>query len=128
LAREALCQQGTLIVMVPNAIPLFVRTGIMLGKTLRWLHYPSEDTERTGHIRFYTIESMTRLLSEEGFDIHEVRGVSFRMNGHFWARVCFWTAKLFMKGKAGVPARIDAWLGKKMPSLSPGLLFVCHTR
>ncbi len=126
LARNALAPGGTLIVTVPNAVPLFVRMAVPFGRTLEWLHYPSPDTELTGHVRFYTIRSMSRLLNEEGLSVTDVRGVSFRMNGYFWERVCFWVAKFFMKKMKTAPARVDAWLGRKMPGLSPGLLFVAR--
>lgn len=124
LAKKALVPGGTLVVTVPNAVPLFLRLPILFGRTVDWLHYPSNDTAITGHIRFYTIESMSRLLRDAGFQVMDVRGVSFRMNGYFWARVCFWVARFFMKGRKAAPAQIDAWLGRKMPGLSPGLLFV----
>ncbi|MEP7015972.1 MAG: class I SAM-dependent methyltransferase [Verrucomicrobiota bacterium] len=126
VAQKALIPGGILIVTVPNAVPLFVRCAIPFGKTVRWLHYPSPDTVETGHIRFYTIKSMSVLLEEEGFKVCDVRGVSFRMNGYFWARVCFWTARLFRMNRKSAPARIDAWFGRCLPGLSPGLLFLCE--
>jgi methionine biosynthesis protein MetW len=123
--KNALLPGGTLIVTVPNAVPLFARVAIPLGRTVDWLHYPSPDTVQTGHIRFYTINSMSNLLANEGFQVAEVRGVSFRMNGIFWARLCFWIAKVLMRGDKNSAACIDAWLGRRMPGMSPGLLFVC---
>jgi 2-polyprenyl-3-methyl-5-hydroxy-6-metoxy-1,4-benzoquinol methylase len=124
VARRALLPQGILIVTVPNAVPLFARIAIPLGRTVGWLHYPSQDTADTGHIRFYTIGSMSHLLREEGFRVNEVRGVSFRMNGRFWARFCFWIARFFMTKGKSASTELDAWLGKKMPGISPGLLFI----
>jgi 2-polyprenyl-3-methyl-5-hydroxy-6-metoxy-1,4-benzoquinol methylase len=126
LAKSALKKGGTFLVTVPNALPLFVRLPAIFGQSMDWLHFPSSDTEKTGHIRFYTIESMARLLSEEGFRVEQVRGISFRMNGHFWAQLCYWVAKLLMYGQTSGPARVDAWLGKQLPGLSPGLLFSCR--
>jgi 2-polyprenyl-3-methyl-5-hydroxy-6-metoxy-1,4-benzoquinol methylase len=124
LAKESLRSGGTLIVTVPNAVPLFARFKLLLGKTVPWLHYPSGDTEKTGHIRFYTIESMGRLIKESGFSIQNARGVSFRMNGLFWGRLCYWLPKIIGKKDAGAPTRVDAWLSKVFPSFSPGLMLV----
>ena len=124
IARKSLLPKGILVVTVPNAVPLFVRLAVPLGRTVGWLHYPSRDTVDTGHIRFYTIRSMSRLLKEEGFQVVDVRGLSFRMNGYFWARLCFWAARIAMRKSKRAPTQIDAWLGKRMPGISPGLLFV----
>jgi 2-polyprenyl-3-methyl-5-hydroxy-6-metoxy-1,4-benzoquinol methylase len=126
LARRSLSPNGTLVVTVPNAVPLFARVPFILGRSIGWLHYPSADTEQTGHLRFYTAESMSRLLQEESFKVSEVRGVSFRFNGRFWQRLCYWTSRFTCPGDLAAPARIDAWLGKKFPRLSPGLLFVAR--
>jgi 2-polyprenyl-3-methyl-5-hydroxy-6-metoxy-1,4-benzoquinol methylase len=126
VAHKGLVPDGLLVVTVPNAIPLFVRIGIPFGKTISWLHYPSGDTEKAGHIRFYTMNSMSRLLEEEGFKVTDVMGVSFRMNGFFWERVCFWIPTLLGMKHRWIPARIDAWLGRRLPALSPGLLFTCR--
>jgi len=125
LAKNALRPNGTLIVTVPNALPLFARLRSFFGRSVGWLHYPSPETEFTGHIRFYTLESMSRLLGEEGFSVEHTRGVSFRMNGRFWGRLCFWLPRLFGNRSEYAPARLDMRLGRMMPGLSPGLFFVC---
>lgn len=119
---------GTLLVTVPNAVPLLARFPQLLGKTVNWLHYPSLDTEQTGHIRFYTIESMSRLLREEGFIVDKYSGVSFRMNGHFWSRVCYWLPRICGHRNEETYTKMEVWLGKITPGLSPGLLFVCKKR
>jgi 2-polyprenyl-3-methyl-5-hydroxy-6-metoxy-1,4-benzoquinol methylase len=124
LARKSLQPNGTLIVTVPNSVPLFVRLPFAFGRSIDWLHYPSPDTEKTGHLRFFTTESMSRLLREESFRVAEIRGVSFRFNGEFWERFCYWMSRALCRRDVAGPARIDAWLGRRFPSLSPGLLFV----
>ena len=124
LAQQSLRAGGKLIVSVPNAVPLMSRLRLLCGRTVNWLHYPSCDTETTGHIRFYTIESMSRLLREVGFTVETVQGVSFRMNGRFWGRLCYWLAKLSPRESAAT--QIDACLGKFLPGFSPGLLFICR--
>jgi 2-polyprenyl-3-methyl-5-hydroxy-6-metoxy-1,4-benzoquinol methylase len=116
---------GTLIVTVPNAVPLFSRLNLFFGRTVAWLHYPSQETDGSGHIRFYTMESMSRLLETKGFIVEHVSGVSFRMNGHFWARLCYWLPWVLCIRSKAVHAKMDLWLGKTMPGLSPGLFFVC---
>ena len=116
---------GTLVVSVPNAVPLFARLNLFFGRTVPWLHYPSHDTEVTGHIRFYTIESMSRLLETNGFVVEKVTGVSFRFNGNFWQRLCYWMPRLLGIRSKSVNAKMDLWLGRTMPGLSPGILFVC---
>jgi 2-polyprenyl-3-methyl-5-hydroxy-6-metoxy-1,4-benzoquinol methylase len=116
---------GTLVVTVPNAVPLFSRLNLLLGRTVAWLHYPSQETDGSGHIRFYTIESMARLLETNGFSVKKVSGVSFRFNGHFWARLCYWVPSLLGNRSKSIHAKMDLWLGKTLPGLSPGILFVC---
>ncbi len=116
---------GTLLVTVPNAVPLFARIKLLFGHTVGWLHYRSPETADTGHIRFYTVESMTRLLQQEGFTVLETFGVSFCMNGHFWARVCYWLPRIFGHRSKEACTKMEIWLGKVMPGLSPGLFFVC---
>lgn len=125
LAKDYLKRGGTLVLTVPNAVPLFARLRLLLGRSVDWLHYPSPDTEKTGHIRFYTVESMSRLLHEEGFVVSAVSGVSFRMNGRFWARLCYWLPRVLLIRSKSAPANVDLWLGNLMPGMSPGLLFVC---
>lgn len=129
LAARHLKVGGSLIVTVPNAVPLFARYPILMGRSVPWLHYPSGDTEVTGHIRFYTIDSMSTLLESEGFLVELVRGVSFRMNGRFWQRVCYWLPRLFGNREERSATEVDAWLGNRFPALAPGLVFKCkHNR
>ena len=125
-ARRHLSPNGAFIVTVPNAVPLSVRLQVPLGRSLQWLHFPSVTTEATGHIRFYTIRSMSDLLSSEGFSVRSVCGVSFRMNGFFWERVCYWLPRLAGNRDEKRATEIDAWLGKHFPGLAPGLLFSCR--
>ena len=128
VAYEGLAAGGTMIVTVPNAVPLFARLRLLFGCTVDWLHYPSVDTERTGHLRFYTAESIEKLLREIGFTEVTIRGVSFRMNGVFWARVCHWLPKLAGKPSKASATRIDAWFGRVAPGLSPGLFVECKKK
>ncbi len=128
LAKRYLAPNGTLIVTVPNAVPLLVRWPVLLGRRVNWLHYPSGETEVTGHIRFYTIDSMTDLLRSEGLSVDLVRGVSFRMNGIFWGRICYWLPRLMGRKEDDAPTQVDAWLGERFPGLAPGLVFSCKAR
>jgi 2-polyprenyl-3-methyl-5-hydroxy-6-metoxy-1,4-benzoquinol methylase len=125
LIKRHLKPGGTLIVTIPNAVPLMVRFKVLFGRTADWLHYPSGETDGTGHIRFYTIESMSRLLRQEGFTVESAFGVSFRMNSKFWERVCYWLPRLMFKPSAKDRAKTDLWLGKRMPGLAAGLFFLC---
>ncbi len=127
-AKRHLSPNGAFIVTVPNAVPLLVRLPTLFGRTVDWLHFPSQTTEATGHIRFYTIRSMSELLEEEGYSVSSVRGVSFRMNGFFWERVCYWVPRLAGKRDAKSATEMDGWLGKHFPGLAPGLLFSCRLR
>lgn len=125
LAREHLTRNGLFIVTVPNAAPLFVRLPLLFGKSVDWLHFPSPDTEKTGHIRFYTRESLSRLAQDEGFEAIHICGVSWRMNGQFWLPAFHWIARLSQSHNVPKTAMlIDCWFGKKFPTLSPGLLVV----
>jgi SAM-dependent methyltransferase len=100
LAKNHLETGGTLVLTVPNAVPLFARVKLLFGRSVDWLHYPSEATEVTGHVRFYTIESMSRLLQQEGFAISIMRGVSFRMNGLLGSVLLLDSPCLFKRSKS----------------------------
>jgi SAM-dependent methyltransferase len=126
LARRALRPGGILVITVPNALPLLARFPSILGRTVPWLHYPSVATEVTGHLRFFTAESMTRLLTEEQFEVLRTTGVSFRFNGTFWQRLCYWVARVKWGRDPCGPTRVDRWFGRMFPGLSPGLLFVAR--
>jgi len=128
LIRRHLKPGGILLATVPNAVPLFARFALLFGKSVDWLHYPSPETDQTGHIRFYTLESMARMLKQEGFVVQRSCGVSFRMNGHFWARLCYWGPTIFGHRSEEVYTKMEVWLGQQMPGLSPGLFFVCKNQ
>jgi hypothetical protein len=99
---------------------------IMVGLTCNWIHYPSDDTERTGHIRFFTFASLRRLAKQEGFHYANSRGVSWRFNGTFWDRAFFWVARPFGAAE-GIHRRImrlDDVFSRVFPGLAPGILMV----
>jgi len=125
VAKKHLKSGGTLVVTVPNAVPLFARLKLFFGQTVNWLHYPSPETDTTGHIRFYTVESMSRLLREEGFVVETVSGVSFRTNGTFWRRMCYWPPRLLGIRDKAIGAKMDLWFAQRMPGLAAGLFFAC---
>jgi SAM-dependent methyltransferase len=125
LAHRHLNRAGVLIVTVPNAVPLFARIPLFFGRTVDWLHYPSADTEQTGHIRFYTLRSLGALARQESFSILCHRGLSWRMNGAFWGRVCYWFSRLRMASNISRAAMLlDCAFGRVFPSLSPGLMLI----
>jgi 2-polyprenyl-3-methyl-5-hydroxy-6-metoxy-1,4-benzoquinol methylase len=125
LAFQNLRQKGIFIVTVPNAVPLFARFAVFFGRTLNWLHYPSVDTEYTGHIRFYTLQSLSVLAREEGFAIRTQCGLGWRMNGTFWRRLFYWLSRVSMASNVAKAAMLlDCAFGRTFPSLSPGLMLV----
>jgi len=129
LAHAKLAERSLFIVTVPNAVPLFLRWRLLFGGTCDWLHYPSPDTETTGHLRFYTLQSLQRLAQEEGFEVISRRGLGWRMNGHFWARLFYWMARL--SGRDAIEKRamlMDRAMGAWFPALSPGLMLVLRKR
>jgi 2-polyprenyl-3-methyl-5-hydroxy-6-metoxy-1,4-benzoquinol methylase len=126
LARSNLSEKGIFVLTVPNAVPLMVRFKVLLGKKCTWLHYPSADTETTGHVRFYTIDSVTQLLSEEGFRVLKWTGVSWRMNGRLWSRLYFWVSRMFGKDPSLFGRKLDTFLSNSFPGLSPGLAIIAE--
>jgi len=129
IARATLAERGLFIVTVPNAVPLFVRWRLLWGRTCDWLHYPSPDTEITGHIRFYTLPSLQRLAHEEGFEVISRRGLGWRMNGNFWVRLLYWMARLSGRDATWKRAMLmDRAIGKWFPDLSPGLMLVLRKK
>ena len=126
LANKYLKENGVFIVTVPNSIPLKVRLQLIFGRTCDWLHYPSGDTEQTGHIRFYTFASLRRLGQEEGFHYVSSRGVSWRFNGSFWGRVFFWLARPLgpVKNIHKRTMLFDDAFSRTFPTLSPGIMMV----
>jgi 2-polyprenyl-3-methyl-5-hydroxy-6-metoxy-1,4-benzoquinol methylase len=125
IAHKKLKPDGLLVITVPNALPLFVRLDCLLGRKISWLHYPSLDTEATGHIRFYTTQSLSQLAKEEDFSVLRLRGVSWRFNGWVWPRICFWIGKLISSSSNDKSAMlVDEFLSRSFPSLSPGLMVI----
>jgi 2-polyprenyl-3-methyl-5-hydroxy-6-metoxy-1,4-benzoquinol methylase len=123
LAFQHLKPGGIFVVTVPNAVPLFARIAILLGRTVNWLHYPSADTEITGHIRFYTLRSLRHLAEQEGFTVINQRGLSWRMNGRFWEGLFYWISRLRRASNLPKAAMLlDAAFGRAFPGLSPGLM------
>jgi SAM-dependent methyltransferase len=126
LAHKYLKKGGIFIVTVPNSIPLRVRLRLILGLTSDWIHYPSGDTEQTGHIRFYTFTSLRRLAEQQGFHFIKSRGVSWRFNGPIWGRAFFWVARFF-GSRDGIHKRVmrlDDLFSKIFSGLSPGILMI----
>jgi 2-polyprenyl-3-methyl-5-hydroxy-6-metoxy-1,4-benzoquinol methylase len=125
LAFQYLNREGIFIVTVPNAVPLFARVALLFGGTVDWLHYPSADTEQTGHIRFYTLRSLSALAQQEGFAILGKRGLSWRMNGALWGRAFYWLSRLRMASNIPKSAMLlDCAFGRLFPTLSPGLMLI----
>lgn len=122
LARANISPNGVFILTAPNAVPLMVRLRTLFGRKSDWLHYPSTDTERTGHIRFYTVDSLRHLLAQEGFLVEQVTGVSWRMNGKIWPRLYFWLSRALQRDPALFGRKIDSFLSNLFPGLSPGLV------
>lgn len=126
LAHKYLKKGGVFVVTVPNAIPLRVRLRLICGLTCDWIHFPSCDTETSGHIRFYTFSSLRGLAEQEGFKHITSRGVSWRFNGPLWGRAFFWMARLFGAGDR-IHKRVmllDDFFSKTFSRLSPGILMV----
>lgn len=125
LAWQNLAEGGRFIVTVPNAVPLFVRLRVLFGASCDWLHYPSTDTELTGHIRFYTLQTLIALAEQEGFALQSKRGLSWRMNGRFWRRAFYAIARLRRSKNISKSAMLlDSQFGRMFPGLSPGLMVV----
>jgi SAM-dependent methyltransferase len=125
LAFQHLKQDGVFVITVPNAVPLFARFGLLFGKTTDWLHYPSLDTEITGHLRFYTLRSLRALAEQEGFTIVKQQGLSWRMNGAFWRRAFYWISRFRMASNISRSAMLmDCAFGRAFPTLAPGLMLV----
>ncbi|NJK90801.1 MAG: class I SAM-dependent methyltransferase [Blastochloris sp.] len=129
LVRSSISSNGIFILTVPNAVPMMTRLKSLFGKNSDWLHYPSADTEQTGHIRFYTVNSLRKLLGEEGFKVDLLTGVSWRMNGKIWSRLYYWISRILRKDPALFGRKIDSLLSNLFPGLSPGLFLIarpCH--
>jgi SAM-dependent methyltransferase len=123
VAFKRIKKGGVFLVTVPNSIPLFVRANLILGRTNPWIHYPSQDTEITGHIRFYTFASLKALAEQEGFQLISSRGVSWRFNGKIWGRIFYWLARA-TGGSSSINRRMmlfDDAMSKLLPTLSPGI-------
>lgn len=86
--RRVLKQGGKAIISVPNLVSIYNRVSILFGiglglapwkliseKTIydRWtsIRYP----EQSLHVRFFTFDSLQKLLREEGFKIIEMAGI-----------------------------------------------------
>jgi hypothetical protein len=69
---------------------------------------------------------MTRMLQQQEFIVKKIFGVSFRMNGLFWARLCYWLPRMFGYRSKETYTKMELCLGRKLPGLSPGLFFICR--
>jgi 2-polyprenyl-3-methyl-5-hydroxy-6-metoxy-1,4-benzoquinol methylase len=71
-ARRVLRKSGRLIITTPNLASLARRIMLLLGKN------PYIDTalrpDQAGHVRYFVLESLTRLLSENHFKVTRSRG------------------------------------------------------
>jgi SAM-dependent methyltransferase len=126
LAFSHLKVGGLLVVTVPNAIPLKVRWDLLWGRTSSWIHYPSDETEKTGHIRFYSFQSLRSLGEQEGFDCLLSRGLSWRLNGDLWSRLFYHFSRMF-GAEPTISERVmrcDDFMSRMFPTLSPGIMMV----
>lgn len=72
LVREALADDGTLFVSVPNIANITVRLGLLFGV----FEYRERGILDHTHLRFYTMRTIRREIEAAGFQIIAVRGSS----------------------------------------------------
>ena len=73
LCKKWLRDDGEIIVIVPNRESLHRRLGVVMGLQ-RELDDLSARDKAVGHLRVYSLESLTNLIEETGFKVLEKRG------------------------------------------------------
>ena len=73
--HRILKDNGTLIISTPNLAYLGHRIKGLFGIAPPIMGYESgEDTEFPGHVRYFTVKTLTELLQKYGFEITNIRG------------------------------------------------------
>lgn len=86
--RKYLSDTGYILVSVPNAANWEIRIKLLLGK----FDYAGGTILDDGHLKFFTLQSIKRLIREAHFDVVEVksRNVVLRHLGRFWKTLFAW--------------------------------------
>lgn len=113
---------GTLIVTVPN----FDSFENYLGDH-RQLLFSTKEFWTVEHIRWFNSESMSKLLTDRGFEIVEVRGAAHCFSGILnYAQHALLEHLDKMYGIKLTEADAGSILGKMIPCYSPGLAYLCR--
>ena len=67
---------GKLVMSTPNLACLGSRIGLIFGKT-PWMIENGLEGQRSGHIRYFTIQTLTELLTKNGFLMERISSDSF---------------------------------------------------
>ena len=73
--HDLLKKNGTLIITTPNLAYVGHRIKGLFGKAPEIMGYESgEDTAGPGHVRYFTLQTLTELLQKHGFCVSGIRG------------------------------------------------------
>ena len=79
--HRILIDDGELIISTPNLAYVGHRIKGLLGKAPEIMGYESgEDTAGPGHVRYFTLQTLTELLQKHNFQVTEIRGSDIKGN------------------------------------------------
>lgn len=86
--KKYLSPKGYILVSLPNTVNWEVRLKFLLGK----FDYRAGTILDTGHLRFFTLDSAQKLITNAGFKIIDVkaRNIHLKLLGKIWPRLFAW--------------------------------------
>jgi methionine biosynthesis protein MetW len=92
-AYRVLANDGRFIVTVPNLASIGRRIMLAIGHN-PYIEISPLDRPASGHIRYFVIQELRRLLKKYGFKIVDYKGDAINLAHHHGAE-CKWLAKIF---------------------------------
>ena len=86
--REYLSDRGYLLISVPNVANWEIRLRLLMGK----FDYKGGTILDTGHLKFFTLSSITRLIEQSGYEVVEVKTRNIRLSclAKVWRTLFSW--------------------------------------
>lgn len=86
--KKYLADGGSILISVPNVANWEIRLKLLLGQ----FNYKGGTILDDGHLRFFTLKSIERLVRESGFKISEVktRNTNLKSLGNLWKTLFSW--------------------------------------
>jgi hypothetical protein len=83
--HSALKEKGKIIIQTPNAVALFKRIQMVLGKN----PYEQLRVDREGHFREYTADELKAILTESGYQVTSTRRHNYFAYHEYWYQILY---------------------------------------